>query len=201
MAFITFYILLWIAGGNDFVATIFEIPVNWITWFMRIAVIVLPPVMYVVDQAGLHRPAATRPRQGAARPRDRRDHGQPGRRVLEVHAPISQVAAYELTAHRRQAPVQLEPETDENGIPAPRRRVEKVRARLSSFYFGDVVQKPTTHELEAARTMTGTATGMAELDEAIEPPGEHSGDRYRPAALAAVPGAAVEPSQIPRHER
>jgi ubiquinol-cytochrome c reductase cytochrome b subunit len=68
----------------------------------------------------------------------------------ELHAPVSHEAAYELTAHRRQIPLQLEPETDENGIPAPNRRVEKVRARLSSFYFGDVVQKPTTRELELA---------------------------------------------------
>ena len=150
VAFVTFYILLWIAGGNDFFATIFEIPVNWITWFMRFAVILLPPIMFWVTKRmclGLQR-----------RDRDKVMHGResgvimvsPDGEFSELHAPISHEAAYSLTAHRRQVPVQLEPETDENGIPAPRRRIEKVRSRISSFYFGDVVQKPTAHELELA---------------------------------------------------
>jgi ubiquinol-cytochrome c reductase cytochrome b subunit len=186
VAFITFYILLWIAGGNDFFATIFEIPVNWITWFMRFAVIILPPVMFWATKRvciSLQR-----------RDRDKVLHGRetgvimvsPEGEYSEVHAPISQVAAYELTAHRRQVPIQLEPETDENGIPAPRRRIEKVRARLSSFYFGDVVQKPTTHELELAHH-DGHGDGQ---------PDGHADEQ--PALDAAGGG---EPSQIPGHER
>jgi ubiquinol-cytochrome c reductase cytochrome b subunit len=150
VAFITFYVLLWIAGGNDFFATILEIPVNWITWFVRIAVIVLPPVMFWVTKRiclGLQR-----------RDREKVLHGResgvimvsPEGEYSEVHATTPREEAFELTHHRRQVPVELEPETDENGIPAPRRRVERVRARLSSFYFGDVVQKPTVQELEAA---------------------------------------------------
>jgi ubiquinol-cytochrome c reductase cytochrome b subunit len=174
VAFITFYILLWIAGGNDFFATIFEIPVNWITWFMRFAVILLPPIMFWVTKRvciGLQR-----------RDRDKVLHGResgvimvsPEGEYSELHAPISHEAAYELTAHRRQVPVQLEPETDENGIPAPRQRVEKVRARFSSFYFGDVVQKPTTHELELAHHGHGDghADVAAEDQPALETAGE-----------------------------
>ena len=187
VAFITFYILLWIAGGNDFFATIFEIPVNWITWFMRFAVIILPPVMFWATKRvciSLQR-----------RDRDKVLHGRetgvimvsPEGEYSEVHAPISQVAAYELTAHRRQVPIQLEPETDENGIPAPRRRIEKVRARLSSFYFGDVVQKPTTHELELAHH-DGHGDGQ---------PDGHADEQ--PALDAA--GGGGDPSQIPDHER
>jgi ubiquinol-cytochrome c reductase cytochrome b subunit len=76
--------------------------------------------------------------------------------------------------------VRLDPETDENGIPAPRRRIEKVRARLSSFYFGDVVQKPTVHELEAAHhDGDGHGDGHGPTPTALdrgepEPPGERS---------------------------
>jgi ubiquinol-cytochrome c reductase cytochrome b subunit len=150
VAFITFYVLLWIAGGNDFFATILDIPVNWITWFVRAGVIVLPPVMFWVTKRiclGLQR-----------RDREKVLHGResgvimvsPEGEYSEVHATVPREEAFELTHHRRQVPVELEPETDENGIPAPRRRVERVRARLSSFYFGDVVQKPTVQELEAA---------------------------------------------------
>ena len=191
VAFITFYILLWIAGGNDFFATIFEIPVNWITWFMRFAVIILPPVMFWATKRvciSLQR-----------RDRDKVMHGRetgvimvsPEGEYSEVHAPISQVAAYELTAHRRQVPVQLEPETDENGIPAPRRRIEKVRARLSSFYFGDVVQKPTTRELELAHH-DGHGDGHGD--------GQPDGHADEQPALDAA-GGGGEPSQIPGHER
>src|SRR5215207_2704712 len=129
VAFVTFYILLWIAGGNDFFATIFEIPLNWITWFMRFAVILLPPIMFLVTKRiciGLQR-----------RDRDKVMHGResgvimvsPEGEYSELHAPLDHEAAYELTAHRRQVPLQLEPETDENGIPAPRRRIEKVPAK------------------------------------------------------------------------
>jgi ubiquinol-cytochrome c reductase cytochrome b subunit len=191
VAFITFYILLWIAGGNDFFATIFEIPVNWITWFMRFAVIILPPVMFWATKRvciSLQR-----------RDRDKVLHGRetgvimvsPEGEYSEVHAPISQVAAYELTAHRRQVPIQLEPETDENGIPAPRRRIEKVRARLSSFYFGDVVQKPTTREVELAHH-DGHGDGHGD--------GQPDGHADEQPALDAA-GGGGEPSQIPGHER
>ncbi len=181
-AFITFYILLWIAGGNDFVATIFQLPINWITWFMRVAVIVLPPIVFLLTKRiclGLQR-----------RDREKVLHGyesgvimvSPDGEYSELHAPLSHEAAFELTAHRRQTPVQLDPETDENGIPAPRRRIENVRARLSSFYFGDVVQKPTVHELEAARhdghgdgRGDGHGDGRPALGQGeAEPPGEPS---------------------------
>ena len=38
----TFYTLLLIAGSNDIVAKIFVVPVNGVTWVMRIIVVVLP---------------------------------------------------------------------------------------------------------------------------------------------------------------
>jgi ubiquinol-cytochrome c reductase cytochrome b subunit len=179
VAFITFYILLWIAGGNDFFATIFEIPLNWITWFMRFAVILLPPIMFVVTKRiciGLQR-----------RDRDKVMHGResgvimvsPEGEYSELHAPLSHEAAYALTAHRRQVPIELEPETDENGIPAPRRRIDKVRAKFSSFYFGDVVQKPTTHELELAHPDghgDGHGDGHADVQPEDQPALETTGE-------------------------
>jgi ubiquinol-cytochrome c reductase cytochrome b subunit len=150
VAFITFYLLLWISGGNDFVATIFNVPVMWITRFMQVAVIVLPPLMFWVTKRiclGLQR-----------RDRDRVLHGSesgvivvsPDGEFSEVHAPLAEVTAYRLTAHERQQPFDLGPETDEYGIPAPRRGGDKLRSRLSKVYFADVVQKPTREELEMA---------------------------------------------------
>lgn len=150
VAFIVFYILLWIAGGNDFFATILEIPVNWITWFIRIGIFVLPPLAFIMTKRiclGLQR-----------RDRDKVMHGRetgivmvsPDGEFSELHAPLSQSQAYQLTWHERQLPSDPGPATDVNGIPNPDYRAKRVQARLSRFYFGDVVQKPTREELESA---------------------------------------------------
>jgi ubiquinol-cytochrome c reductase cytochrome b subunit len=118
---------------------------------MQAAIILLPPLTFWVTKRiclGLQR-----------RDRDLVLHGaesgvivvNPEGEYSEVHAPIADVAAYQLTSHARQAPFDLGPETDEYGIPAPRRRSAKVRSRLSKFYFGDVIPKPTRDELEMAQ--------------------------------------------------
>src|SRR5690606_6859494 len=148
VAFITFYMILWISGGNDYVATIFNVPVMWITRFMQVAIFVLPPLAFFATKRiclGLQR-----------RDREKVLHGvesgvievSPEGEFSEAHAPLTAAAAYDLTAHERQIPFELGPETDEYGIPAPRRRSARLRSRLSKFYFADVVQKPTREELE-----------------------------------------------------
>jgi ubiquinol-cytochrome c reductase cytochrome b subunit len=150
VAFITVYMILWISGGNDYVATIFNVPVMWITRFMQVGFFVLPVVAFFVTKRiclGLQR-----------RDREMVLHGaesgvivvSPEGEFSEAHSPLAPEAAYALSAHERQLPIEPEPETDEYGIPAPRRRTTQVRSRLSRFYFGDVVQKPTRDELEIA---------------------------------------------------
>jgi ubiquinol-cytochrome c reductase cytochrome b subunit len=44
VAALTFYALLFLAGSNDIIADLFAFPVAGVTWVMRIAVLVLPPV-------------------------------------------------------------------------------------------------------------------------------------------------------------
>jgi ubiquinol-cytochrome c reductase cytochrome b subunit len=44
---LTFYVVLLISGGNDVIAAKFDISLNAMTWFGRIALIVLPPLAYV----------------------------------------------------------------------------------------------------------------------------------------------------------
>jgi ubiquinol-cytochrome c reductase cytochrome b subunit len=44
-AFMTFYVLLSLAATNDVIARIFDIPVEAVVWFFRIAVLVVPPVL------------------------------------------------------------------------------------------------------------------------------------------------------------
>ena len=151
VAFIVFYLVLWIAGGNDILATRFDVPVNWMTRFLQVSLILLPPLAYSVTKRiclGLQR-----------RDRDKVLYGResginfvsPAGGFSELRTPLSRHEAYGLTSHDLPAPFDPGPELDENGIPAPRHRSARVRARLSQVYFGDVVRKPTAAELAAAR--------------------------------------------------
>ncbi|NED98612.1 cytochrome bc1 complex cytochrome b subunit [Phytoactinopolyspora halotolerans] len=150
VGFIVFYVLLWIAGGNDFFATVLHIPVNWVSRFLQVSIILGPPLAFWITKRiclGLQR-----------RDREKVLHGRESGMVIvspdgeftERHLPLSHARAYALTAHERQVPLEPGPPTDTNGIPNPRHRAERRRARISRFYFGDVVQKPTREELRAA---------------------------------------------------
>jgi ubiquinol-cytochrome c reductase cytochrome b subunit len=134
VAFMTFYSLLWIAGGNDIVATHFGVSLNHVTWFLRFAVILGPAIAFWIAR----RWAISL--QGADRAR--LQHGletgvitrSPDGAYAEKHQPISVYEAYSLTARGRPTPYELEPATDENGVRAPRRTLNKARAALSRFY-------------------------------------------------------------------
>jgi ubiquinol-cytochrome c reductase cytochrome b subunit len=164
-AFITFYGLLWIGGGNDLVATHFGISLNHVTWFLRFAVFLGPVLAFWVTR----RIAISLQRSD----NDRLMHGletgvivrSPDGKYTEKHAPISNNEAYELTAHDRLLPLDIGPETDDNGVRAPRRALNKLRARLSRFYYADAVQKPTTHELEEAHEHAHDADEIHDISE------------------------------------
>jgi ubiquinol-cytochrome c reductase cytochrome b subunit len=47
---LTFYIILLIAGGNDVLASIFEVSINQVSWALRILLIVAPPIVYVITK-------------------------------------------------------------------------------------------------------------------------------------------------------
>jgi ubiquinol-cytochrome c reductase cytochrome b subunit len=148
---VLFYGLLWIAGGNDIIARQFHLSLNAITWFMRIAVFVGPVIGFIVAR-----------RWAISLQRHDRDlllHGyetgvivrSPDGGYSELHSPISEERAYFLTNHPRRTPLELPQHVDSNGVPAPGARTERMRARLSHFWYGDDVQKPTAAELEAAK--------------------------------------------------
>jgi ubiquinol-cytochrome c reductase cytochrome b subunit len=119
-----------------------------VTWFLRIAVFLGPVLAFWVTR----RIAISLQRAD----NDRLLHGletgvivrSTEGKYTERHEPISNYEAYELTARDRLLPLDIGPETDDNGVRAPRRALNKLRARLSRFYFADAVQKPTREELE-----------------------------------------------------
>jgi ubiquinol-cytochrome c reductase cytochrome b subunit len=170
-AFITFYGLLWIGGGNDLIATHFGISLNSVTWFLRFAVFLGPVFAFWVTR----RIAISLQRAD----NDRLLHGletgvimrSPDGEYTEKHAPVSNYEAYALTARDRTLPLEAGPETDENGVAAPHRGLTRVRAALSRFYFADSVQKPTAAEIEEAHAHGHGHDDHEELGHAAEVPG------------------------------
>jgi ubiquinol-cytochrome c reductase cytochrome b subunit len=45
---ITFFLVLLISGGNDVIAYVFDLPINAFIWSARIALLLLPPLAYLV---------------------------------------------------------------------------------------------------------------------------------------------------------
>jgi ubiquinol-cytochrome c reductase cytochrome b subunit len=170
-AMITFYGVLWLNSGNDLIATHFHTSINTITWICRFLVILGPVLAFLVTR----RIAISLQRAD----KERLLHGletgvivrSPDGGYSERHAPISIYEAYELTARERVVPVEVPPDTDENGVARPRRRRDRLRAALSRFYFADAVQKPTADEIEQARRHeTPLELDRAGTDEPIDEP-------------------------------
>jgi ubiquinol-cytochrome c reductase cytochrome b subunit len=144
---LTTWLLLLAAGANDILAVTFDLSINSITWAFRVLIFVVPPLVYVVTKRiclGLQR-----------RDRDKVLHGRetgrimqlPHGEMIEVHEPISDTERWMLTQHEATRPYQLEPATDDNGIPRRRIMISKMRARVSRFYFEDRVEPPTPQEV------------------------------------------------------
>ena len=149
---ITAYGLLWISGGNDIIATHLNVDFYTITRSLRILIFVAPVVAFIVTKRiciGLQRQSS-----------ETVLHGHESGIIMrsadgaysERHVPVSAEEAYTLTAHERPDVAALPAERDENGVAAPHSGVQRVRARLSRFWYADDRQKPTVAELEEANS-------------------------------------------------
>ncbi|GAA2600229.1 cytochrome bc complex cytochrome b subunit [Streptomyces axinellae] len=147
-AWIAWYFVLLVGGGNDLWATHFHLSINAITYFVRVAFFVVPVIVFIITKRiclGLQR-----------RDRDKVLHGResgtikrlPHGEFVEIHEPLSQEQLHTLTAHEQYKPAEIGPETDENGVERKLSRGQKMRARLSKGYYGEAGQipKPTREE-------------------------------------------------------
>jgi ubiquinol-cytochrome c reductase cytochrome b subunit len=150
VAMMTLFGLLWAAGGNDILAVLFHLSINEITWFMRVAVFVGPPIAFIIAR----RWCISLQRQDEARLLHGYETGiimrSPEGGYSERHLPIPLAQAYTLTTRERDLELPTPPETDENGVASRKLRLERLRARLHRSWFGHNIQKPTAEELEAA---------------------------------------------------
>jgi len=148
VAAITGYSLLMIGGGNDLVATIFDVSLNAVTQVLRVAVFVGPVIAFLVTKRiciGLQRSD-----------RDRMLHGAesgiidraPSGKYAERHRPISEGEAYTLTQHE-DIPA-LMPATETDGFSEKEIKREQRRRQATRFYFIDTLRRPTRAEIEEA---------------------------------------------------
>ena len=174
VAWLTEYLVLLLAGGNDVVATRFHLSIETITWVCRILFLLGPVIAFSVTRRwalGLQR-----------RDRDKVLHGRetgiikrlPHGEFVEMHEQLPPAALHILTAHEQPEPTPLPPTVDGNGVRARTRPLELLRARLSAAYFGPggQIPRPTGAEHEELTARQDHA-GRSEHTEPIEH-AEHS---------------------------
>jgi len=171
MMAISFYLILFFAAGNDLIAIKLGLSINAITQTLQIALLVVPPLAYWVTKRicmSLQR-----------RDHDLVLHGRESGRIVrtaegrffEVHEPLPEDQRWTLVQHERTTPLALAPTMDAHGIPRKSTRGERLRAKVSGFYFADGVQPVTPAELAAAHH-DGSAREAIEADQ--EPVGQES---------------------------
>jgi ubiquinol-cytochrome c reductase cytochrome b subunit len=155
IAGVSFYGLLWLAGGNDVIADKFHVSLYATTWFFRFAVFIGPCLFFAITMAiclGLQRSDAATMAHGY-------ESGilkmLPTGEFIEVHKQASEDHAAVILSKVEGKP--LQPASDGNGIPAPGSRspLGHLRARLNRYWtFNSVPIEQGHHgehaELEAA---------------------------------------------------
>ena len=151
MMAITTYVLLWISGGNDIIATHLHLSINDITHVLRALVFILPPLVYVVTKRiclGLQRKDREKVLHGRETGRVfRTEDGE----VFELHAPLSAEDRWLLVQFENDHPAALEASTDASGVKRPGGLLDGMRQKVSRFYFEDRVEPVTPAELVEAQ--------------------------------------------------
>jgi ubiquinol-cytochrome c reductase cytochrome b subunit len=171
----TFFGLLWAAGGNDIIGHLFHISINNITYFMRVAIFILPPLAFIITK----RWCISLQRQDEARLLHGYETGiimrSPEGGFSERHLPISVEEAYTLTARDRDVVLPEPLPSDANGVASRQFRLQQLRARLSKAWFGHNIQKPTRAELEEAHHHAEHELAQSDHGHQHLPAGDYTG--------------------------
>jgi ubiquinol-cytochrome c reductase cytochrome b subunit len=159
VAGITAFAVLWMAGGNDIIATKFHLDIYAITRTLRVGLFVFPVIAFMVTKricVGLQRQDANRILHGYETGVIERT---PDGAFSERHAPLPVEGQYNLTTHDRLPVLEAPAETDKNGVAAPGGRMAKLRAKAQRFYYHGVVDKPTVEDVHHAEEHLGEIEG------------------------------------------
>ena len=198
---LVFYFILFFAAGNDMIAIKLGLSINDITNMLRLRVFVGAAAVVLVTRA--HLPGLQR------RDRELVLHGRETGRIVrtaegkyfEVHEP-RRARALGLVQHDTPKPLELQASVDSNGVRRSGTPMERLRAKVSSFYFSNRVHAVTPAELAAAhydgtthealptRHRSGTATARrcrrAPVTDAYAP---HETSRHRGCSREMDPEA------------
>jgi ubiquinol-cytochrome c reductase cytochrome b subunit len=143
---LTFMLVALINGGNDIIAVTFDLSINQIMWFSRIAIFVLPPIAFVITK----RLCLSLQRADRELVLHGRETGRlvmmPHGEFVEVHEPISAEKAWILTQHEQMPALDLE-DYDASGVRRPKALKNKLRARMSKAHAVSI-PKVTAEDLK-----------------------------------------------------
>ena len=143
---LTFMIVALINGGNDLIATHFDLTINQIMWFSRIGIIVLPPLAFVITK----RICLSLQRKDRELVLHGRETGRlvmlPHGEFVEVHEELTPERKYTLTQHEQPVAIEMVKE-DARGVLNPKGIRAKLQARFSAANAENIA-KPTAAELK-----------------------------------------------------
>jgi ubiquinol-cytochrome c reductase cytochrome b subunit len=143
---LTFMVIAMINGGNDIIATHFDLTINQIMWFSRIGIIVLPPLAFVITK----RICLSLQRKDRELVLHGRETGRlvmlPHGEFVEVHEELSPAKRFALTQHEQPVAIELVKE-DARGVINPKGIKAKLQARFSAANAENIA-KPTPAEVK-----------------------------------------------------
>lgn len=177
VAGITAYLVLFFAAGNDLVAIKLHLSINDITNALRLLFFIGPPIAFMITK----RICLSLQRADKQKVLHGRETGTiwryPDGRFEEIHAPLTPEERWPLVQHEPVEPLVITKERDQHGVLNPVARKDRLRAKVSHFYFRDRVNPATPSELEAAHHDHGGGhgeeAGHLEEHEAIEAGSRH----------------------------
>ena len=144
---LAFMLVILINGGNDLIATHFHLTINQIMWFTRIAVFVVPPIVFVITK----RLCLSLQRADREIVLHGRETGRlvmmPNGEFVEVHEELSAEKKFTLTQHEQPQALEV-PTTDRSGVRNPQGIKGKLRARMSQAHV-EQVPAPSQEEAKA----------------------------------------------------
>jgi len=147
VALLAFNAVALINGGNDLIATHFDLTINQIMWSARIGIFVVPVLAFFITKRiclSLQRADRELVLHGRETGRlVRLPHGE----FVEIHEPISPAQAWVLTSHEQPGALEV-PEYDQNQVRRPKALANRIRQRLSRSN-AEQIKKPTAKELDS----------------------------------------------------
>jgi ubiquinol-cytochrome c reductase cytochrome b subunit len=143
---LTFMLVAMVNGGNDIIATHFDLSINQIMWFSRIGIIVLPPLAFVITKRiclSLQRADRELILHGKETGRlVMLPHGE----FVEIHEELTPQQKFTLTQHEQPKAIALVKE-DAHGVLNQRAIRAKLQARFSAAHAENIA-KPTAAEVK-----------------------------------------------------